>query len=255
MAINLDNVKAIVHNNKDVIKIEDSNGNTIWQATSTKELDYITLSGYTSTLDRDDTYVYGGTVTASYTDGSTADVTNSTTFSGYNMSLGGTYTVTASYTEDNITKTATYSLTVNKLWSDIWTGSKTVKQVGSTTTGSSSNFASTVNGTGSTPRIRIKFSTLSGTGGSGSPTNSYYNNNTLGSTKPTSPLTITVSNGDSRKLLGVYRNLQYTGSEQVNLVSNRDTTNSRIRFSLAGSYTDSLGSTCTLTITKIEQYY
>lgn len=30
MAINLDNVKAITHNNKDVIKIEDSNGNVIW---------------------------------------------------------------------------------------------------------------------------------------------------------------------------------------------------------------------------------
>ena len=30
MAINLDNVKSITHNNKDVIKIEDSNGNVIW---------------------------------------------------------------------------------------------------------------------------------------------------------------------------------------------------------------------------------
>lgn len=32
MSINLDNVTAIVHNNKDVIKIEDSNGNVIWQS-------------------------------------------------------------------------------------------------------------------------------------------------------------------------------------------------------------------------------
>lgn len=31
MAINLNNVKAITHNNKDVIKIEDSNGNIIWE--------------------------------------------------------------------------------------------------------------------------------------------------------------------------------------------------------------------------------
>lgn len=30
MSINLDNVTAITHNNKDVIKIEDSNGNVIW---------------------------------------------------------------------------------------------------------------------------------------------------------------------------------------------------------------------------------
>ena len=34
MSINLDNVTAIVHNNKDVIKIEDSNGNVIWQQQS-----------------------------------------------------------------------------------------------------------------------------------------------------------------------------------------------------------------------------
>lgn len=31
MAINLDNVKSITHNNKTVVKIEDSNGNTIWE--------------------------------------------------------------------------------------------------------------------------------------------------------------------------------------------------------------------------------
>ena len=35
MSINLDNVKAITHNNKDVIKIEDSNGNVIWSARQT----------------------------------------------------------------------------------------------------------------------------------------------------------------------------------------------------------------------------
>lgn len=43
MAINLDNVKAITHNNKEVIKIEDSNGNVIW-----KKADVIYYSSYSS---------------------------------------------------------------------------------------------------------------------------------------------------------------------------------------------------------------
>ena len=40
------------------------------------------------------------------------------------MSVSGTYTVTASYTEDSTTVTATYSITVNKKWTQIWSGSK-----------------------------------------------------------------------------------------------------------------------------------
>lgn len=44
MAINLDNVKAITHNNKEVIKIEDSNGNVIWK----KAPDVIYFSNYST---------------------------------------------------------------------------------------------------------------------------------------------------------------------------------------------------------------
>ena len=69
-------------------------GVVIWQEQS-KELTSITLSGQTTSLPRDSAFSFGGTVTAHYSDSSTADVTSSTTFSGYNMSLGGTYTVTA----------------------------------------------------------------------------------------------------------------------------------------------------------------
>lgn len=46
MAINLDNVKAITHNNKDVIKIEDSNGNIIWEKESGSDVIY--YSNYNS---------------------------------------------------------------------------------------------------------------------------------------------------------------------------------------------------------------
>ena len=78
-------------------------------------LDTITIAGYTTSLNRNAAFSFGGTVTANYSDGTTADVTSESTFSGYNMSVAGTYTVTVSYTEDGITATATYSLTVNKI--------------------------------------------------------------------------------------------------------------------------------------------
>ncbi len=52
------------------------------------------------------------TVTATYSDGTEADVTADATLSGYDMNTAGSYTVTASY-ED---KTATTSITVNELY-------------------------------------------------------------------------------------------------------------------------------------------
>ena len=61
-----------------------------------------------------DTFSFGsGTVTATYSDSSTADVTSSATFSGYNMSSEGNQTVTVSYTESGVTKTTTYGITVS----------------------------------------------------------------------------------------------------------------------------------------------
>ena len=77
-----------------------------------KRLVSIALSGQSTTLPQDTTFTFDGVVTATYSDGTTANVTSSTTFSGYNMSTAGTYTVTASYTDWGITKTATYQLTV-----------------------------------------------------------------------------------------------------------------------------------------------
>ncbi len=56
-----------------------------------------------------DTFV-GESVTATYSDSTTAPVT--ATYSGYDMSSAGTQTVTASYTEGGVTKTATYTIAV-----------------------------------------------------------------------------------------------------------------------------------------------
>jgi len=55
------------------------------------------------------------TVTATYEDNSNQDVTANATFNGYDMSTTGEQTVTVSYTEGDITKTATYGITVNPI--------------------------------------------------------------------------------------------------------------------------------------------
>ena len=54
----------------------------------------------------------GMTVTAHFSDSTSKNVTSSAVFSGYNMSEDGEQTVTVSYTEDAVTKTATYTIDV-----------------------------------------------------------------------------------------------------------------------------------------------
>lgn len=78
-----------------------------------KELSSISVSGAKSEFTVGDTFSFGGTVTAHYSDSSSANVTASATFSGYDMDESGEQTVTVSYTEDGITKTTTYSITVS----------------------------------------------------------------------------------------------------------------------------------------------
>lgn len=80
---------------------------------ATKTLSSISISGQTTSFSVDDTFSFGGTVTAHFSDSSTSDVTASATFSGYDMSVAGNYTVTVSYTYSGTTKTTTYSITVN----------------------------------------------------------------------------------------------------------------------------------------------
>lgn len=80
----------------------------------TSTLESIALSGdYPTVFHQGDTFSHNGmTVTATYEDEQTADVTEDATFSGYDMSTTGTQTVTVSYTENEVTKTATYSIEV-----------------------------------------------------------------------------------------------------------------------------------------------
>lgn len=71
-------------------------------------LSSIAVSGEKTTYNVNDEFVKP-TVTATYSDGSTKDVTEFATFEGYSMSVAGTYTVTVSYMD----KTTTYSITIS----------------------------------------------------------------------------------------------------------------------------------------------
>ena len=75
----------------------------------------IELGGtYPTTFNVGDAFSHAGmTVTAHYDDSSTSDVTSSATFSGYEMETLGAQTVTVSYTENGVTETATYGITIN----------------------------------------------------------------------------------------------------------------------------------------------
>ena len=85
---------------------------TVGQAAA---LSSITLSGdYPTTFHVGDAFSYEGiVVTANYEDQTTKDVTASATFSEPDMTSVGIKTVTVSYTEGEVTKTATYDITVN----------------------------------------------------------------------------------------------------------------------------------------------
>ena len=81
------------------------------------KLKTIALSGtYPTIFTEGDAFSHEGmTVTATYDDESTKDVTENATFSGYDKNATGSQTVTVSYTEGGVTETATYEITVNAL--------------------------------------------------------------------------------------------------------------------------------------------
>ena len=104
----------------------------------TVTLSSISVSNPTTSFDVGDEFVFGGTVTAHYSDSSTKDVTSSSNFIGYDAYTSGTQTITVSYSEDGVTKEEEYSITVNKI-----EGSTTVR----TSIGTYASAHNWVNGT------------------------------------------------------------------------------------------------------------
>ncbi len=75
-------------------------------------LSSISLFDMRTSFNLGDVYLFEGEVIAHYSDGSERYVTHSVTFSNYDMSKTGPQTVIVSYTENGITKTASYSIHV-----------------------------------------------------------------------------------------------------------------------------------------------
>lgn len=74
------------------------------------ELESITVSGQTTSFTEGDSFEFGGTVTATYTDGSTKDVTSEVSYTTPEMVDGAK--VTVSYTEGTVTKSFDYTISV-----------------------------------------------------------------------------------------------------------------------------------------------
>lgn len=87
---------------------------TLEKAAPKPPLASIAVDGATTDFIVNSEFVFGGTVTATYEDQTTKDVTAKATFSKPDMTTAGTQEVTVSYTEDEVTKTATYSITVRE---------------------------------------------------------------------------------------------------------------------------------------------
>lgn len=225
-----------------VKQIKNANNVVLW--TAAPELTSITLAGYNTSLNINSNFLYGGTVTANYSDGSTADVTLDTTFSGYDMSTAGTQTVTASYTEHGITKTATYQLTiVAENWVTLWEGTQTITRSSSGQSGSTSEFAQSQANTGSTPTLRITFEMTDITPS----TDVYYVvNGTNTNTKPNSPISATFSNITPLAVRG--------GQYEVRMyMFNRSSSNNVYFMLYSAAYSSGATTSVTLTIKKIEQ--
>ena len=90
---------------------------TVTQAAAPLTPISITLSGtYPTTFIVGDEFSHEGmTVTATYSDNSTNDVTTNATFTGYDMSATGEQTVTVTYTSNNVSVTQTYNITINPI--------------------------------------------------------------------------------------------------------------------------------------------
>lgn len=81
-----------------------------------KVLESITVTGATTAFAvGSEEFVFDGTVTAHYTDGTTAVVTDKATVDdNVNMATAGEYTVNVSYTEGEVTKETSYTVTVSE---------------------------------------------------------------------------------------------------------------------------------------------
>lgn len=156
-----------------------------------------------------------------------------------------------------ITDSSGNTLWQSASWHTIWEGNKTITANDKSISGALNNFCQTAENTGNSPKIRITYTRLIGEADSPSVIK-YFNNSTSDSpnttSKPTSPVTITLNSANTVYVLGVYSQTTHVGTDKVYLVKTNNGA-SRCYFSLKGEYIGNPYNTAELTITKIEQYY
>lgn len=77
-------------------------------------LSSITSEGQTTEYDIGEVFSYNGVCTAHYNNSTTKEVNPTVNTGTLNMDVEGTYTITLSYTEGGVTKTTSYTVTVNE---------------------------------------------------------------------------------------------------------------------------------------------
>ena len=177
------------------------------------------------------------------------------------MAIDFSQVKTITIPEGSVTKITDYTgniLWQSANWHTIWEGDKTITATDKSISGDSNNFCQTAENTGNSPQIRITYTELSGNASSPSVIK-YFNNSTSDSpntsSKPESPVTITLNSADTVYVLGVYSQTTYVGTNKVYLVKTNNGT-SRCYLSLKGEYiANPISNVSELTITKIEQYY
>ena len=99
--------------NETYFDIEFGSGSNAYSDYTTicQTVESIEIANYTTEFFVTDEFAFGGTVTAHFDGGGTQNVTARAHFSGYNMNVTGTYTVTVTY----MGATATYEITVKPL--------------------------------------------------------------------------------------------------------------------------------------------
>ena len=88
----------------------------VYQSAPAATLESIVVSGTAADLWTADEFSHEGiTVMANWSEGNPTDVTSACEYSGYNMTSAGEQTVTVSYTAGEVTKSDTYTVTVNTI--------------------------------------------------------------------------------------------------------------------------------------------
>lgn len=105
-----------------IVTYESSSGGS---TEGTPILEGITVNATKTQFNVGDTFSFEGTVNANYSNGDSIDVTDETEFSGYNMSVAGTQTVTATYKEVS----STYDIVVSEAVASVYSIVKDVSSL------------------------------------------------------------------------------------------------------------------------------